>query len=106
MRYGAYLTQGLAIGINKGASGPLTNMRRIATGLGSAAAVSLAAPAYAGASAPGAGRGMAPSSSITFNVTINLTGGDVANPKASALAIKRELDALLAVEARGEYTDV
>lgn len=48
----------------------------------------------------------APASAVTYNVTIQLTGADAANPRAAAQAIKRELDTLLAVDARGEYADV
>ena len=58
--------------------------------------------------APAAGTGgrtAAAPVAVTYNVTIQVTGADAADPAAAARAIKRELDALLAVEARGAYRD-
>lgn len=43
---------------------------------------------------------------VTYNVTIQIQGADAGDPRAAALAIKRELDQLLAIEARGDYIDV
>lgn len=105
MQMGGHMTKGLSMGLDRGGSAPLRSMSRLAAGVGGAAALGMATPALA--TGPGAARASAaPSSAVTYNVTIQLTGADASNPRASAAAIKRELDALLAVDARGEYADV
>lgn len=104
MQMGGHMTKGLALGLDRNASAPLRSMSRLAAGVGGAAALGLSAPALA-ASPAAARTAAAPASAVTYNVTIQLTGADASNPRASAAAIKRELDALLAVDARGEYAD-
>lgn len=107
MAFGGHITEGLAIGLDRGGKRPLRSLARITAGLGGGTALALASPAFAsgpgGAGpAPGARTG-SPPLAVTYNVTIQLTGsGDT---RADAQAIKRELDALLAVEARGSYAD-
>lgn len=104
MQMGGHMTKGLALGLDRNASAPLRSMSRLATRVGGAAALGMAAPALA--AGPGAARASAaPTSAVTYNVTIQLTDADASNPRAAAQAIKRELDALLAVDARGSYTD-
>lgn len=104
MQMGGHMTKGLALGLDRNASAPLRSMSRLAAGVGGAAALGMAAPALAAGPAT-ARTAAAPASAVTYNVTIQLTGADAANPRAAAAAIKRELDALLAVDARGEYAD-
>lgn len=105
MQMGGHMTKGLSMGLDRGGSAPLRSMSRLAAGVGGAAALGMATPALA--AGPGAARASAaPTSAVTYNVTIQLTGADASNPRAAAQAIKRELDALLAVDARGEYADV
>lgn len=104
MQMGGHMTKGLSLGLDRNASAPLRSMSRLAAGVGGAAALGMAAPALA--AGPVAARAAAtPTSAITYHVTIQLTGPDASNPRAAAQAIKRELDALLAVDARGEYAD-
>lgn len=105
MQMGGHMTKGLALGLDRNASAPLRSMSRLAAGVGGAAALGMAAPALAAGPAT-ARTAAAPTSAVTYNVTIQLTGADASNPRAAAQAIKRELDALLAVDARGEYADV
>jgi len=57
MEMGGFLTQGLALGIEGGARHPLRAMGKMASGVASAGALSLAGPALA---APSAGPGFAP----------------------------------------------
>lgn len=105
MAMGGFMTQGLAQGIDRGGKVPLKAMGRMAAGIGAAAALGTAAPAFAGSGGAGQrapGSGMA----VTYNVTIQIQGADAGDPRAAALAIKRELDQLLAIEARGNYIDV
>lgn len=110
MGFGGYITEGLAMGLDKGKNAPLRTMARIAAGVGGAAAVGLASPSMAtspAAMAPRAAAGAATAATaITYNITIQIAGASAGDPKAAALAIKRELDALLAVDARGAYHDV
>lgn len=104
MQMGGHMTKGLSLGLDRNASGPLRSMSRIAAGVGSAAALGMAAPALAaGPAAARTGQNAAPS--VTYHVTIQIGGADAADPRGAALAIKRELDALLAVDARGAYSD-
>ena len=105
MQMGGHMTKGLSLGLDRNASAPLRSMSRLAAGVGGAAALGMAAPALA--AGPAAARtGQTAAASVTYNVTIQLTGADVADPRTAAQAIKRELDALLAVDARGAYADV
>lgn len=105
MEMGGHMTKGLSIGLDRGGAGALKSMGRIATGLAGAAAIGTAAPAFAGG-AGAAGRAGAMPSAVTYNVTIQIQGADAGDPRAAAQAIKRELDHLLAIEARGGYADV
>lgn len=107
MAMGGHITHGLAQGLDRGGKTPLKSMARIAAGIGGAAALGIASPSFAGSaggSAAGSGSGPASAArSVTYNVTIKLTStGDM---KVDARALKRELDALLAIDARGSYQD-
>lgn len=106
MQFGGYMTEGLALGLDRGGKQPLRSLARITAGLTGGAALAIASPSFASAAGGAGGGGTASTSaarSVTYNVTIQLAAtGDA---KADAGAIKRELDALLAVEARGSYLD-
>lgn len=105
MGLGGHLTEGLAMGLDRGGKRPLKSMARIAAGIGGAAALGIAGPSFAGGGggATGSAANAGAARSVTYNVTINLTAGGDA--KLDARAIKRELDALLAIDARGNYSD-
>lgn len=104
MAMGGHVAGGLSMGLDRGAGGATRSMSRLAAGVTGAAALGLAAPALG--AAPGTGRPPAPATgAVTYNVTIKLDGLDTQDPRAAAQAIKRELDALLAQEARGSYAD-
>lgn len=55
MAMGGYLTEGLAVGIDRGGGRPLRAMGRMAAGVAGAGAIALAAPAMAGSRQPAAG---------------------------------------------------
>lgn len=106
MGMGGHITDGLALGLDRGAKSPLRSMARITAGVSGAAALGFAAPAMAGqvgqaVSAMPAAAGM----TVNNTIHIHVSGADAADPRALAVAIKRELDALLAVDARGSYAD-
>lgn len=105
MEMGGHMTKGLSLGLDRNASGPLRSMSRLAAGVGGAAALGMATPALAAGPAS-ARAGQPAAASVTYNVTIQLTAADAADPRTAAQAIMRELDALLAVDARGAYADV
>lgn len=104
MAMGGHMTRGLALGLDRGGSGAMKSMGRLAGGIGAVAAAGLSTPALA-ASGPGHGAVAAQGGGNTYHVTINLPSS-VTDAKEQARAIKRELDALLAVDARGAYHDV
>lgn len=104
MEMGGHMTRGLAIGVDRGGGHALKSMGRLATGMAAGAALGLSAPALAGGGAQGGGAA-GPASQVVYNVTIQIQGADAGDPRQAALAIKRELDALLAIDARGSYQD-
>lgn len=108
MGMGGHITEGLALGLDRGSGAPLRSIGRISRGVVGAAALGIAAPAMAGGGSGGApvtaARPGAAGGSVTYNVTIQLASSG--NPAADAQAIKRELDHLLAIDARTGYQDV
>lgn len=108
MVMGGHITEGLAIGLDRGSGAPLRSIGRISRGVVGAAALGMASPSMAGTPAGGAPSGQArtgmAAGSVTYNVTIQLASSG--NPAADAQAIKRELDHLLAIDARTGYQDV
>lgn len=107
MGFGGYMSEGLAIGIDKGAKRPLRAVARLATGVAGAGAMSLspafgAGPAMAPAGGPraqlAATGGQAP-----INITINAAPGQDA--KAIADEVMRRLERAQGVKARSSYDD-
>lgn len=121
MGMGSHITQGLALGLDRGSGAPLRSIGRISRGVVGAAALGMAVPAAFASpqigdispalkksvnrSATSGTRGTGAGGSVVhFNVTITLTGSG--NAQKDAVAIKRELDHLLAVQSRTSYADV
>lgn len=107
MAMGGHVAAGLGLGISQGAQAPLRSMSRLAAGVTGAAAIGLASPSIA-AAGPQAGRlGAGGAGVVNHNtITIRIDGAMASDPKTAAREIKRELDQLLAIEARGDYADV
>lgn len=107
MTMGGHISAGLAQGIDRGGRQPLGSMKRLATGVAAAGALSLS-PAYAnaprGPSASAAGAG--PSAQAKFgDVTINIYARDGQSAKEIAKEVKRELEKLGDIERRGRFDD-
>jgi hypothetical protein len=107
MGLGGFLTEGLAIGVDRGSGAPVDRIRKLARSMGAAMTLGAAAPALAmpsastatigslagaGASRPAAsaGAGGAPGGSV-YNITINQQPGQSAEDLA--LMIRRAIEA-------------
>lgn len=95
MAFGGHIASGLALGLDRGSGRAMKSMQRMIGGIGTAAAIGISAPAM--------GQGAGGGGNVYNTITIHLTGSG--NTVQDAQAIKRELDRLLAIDARGNYAD-
>lgn len=102
MGIGGHVTEGLAIGVDRGARQPLQSMNRLATGLTGAMALG-AAPAMAAGGSAGAQARMQSAAPMTLNITINTQAGQDAQAIADAVIAK--IKAADAVARRSSYQD-
>jgi hypothetical protein len=105
MGFGGFLTEGLALGVDRGAAEPIDRIRRLARNMGSAMALGAAAPALAmptassatiGTVAAAAARGPAVAAAgagagSVYNITINQLPGQ--DPQELALMVRRAIEA-------------
>jgi len=112
--FGEFLTQGLAIGVDRGAAKPIARIGQVAQRMASAAAVSAAAitavPALAGTAPPGsaASRAANATSAARAPVIINIYGQPGQSAEDIAETVRRELDKRERADAaakRSEYRD-
>ncbi len=109
MQMGGFVSDGLAIGIDRGQRRPVDSARRLAQGV--AGGFSLPRSPFAAGSPSGAalaasgGGGGRPASLTIGSVTINLKQEAGENAEQFAKRVLAELRRLLAKEARGSYED-
>lgn len=107
MTMGGHISSGLALGIDRGGRQPLGSMKRLATGVAAAGALSLS-PAYAnaprGPTASPAGAGASAQAKFG-DVTINIYAQGGQSAKEIAREVKRELEKLGDIERRGRFDD-
>lgn len=104
MAMGGGISQGLAVGIDRGGRQPMGSMKRLAAGVAAAGAMSLA-PAYAATGAPGS-RGPGPGGGgDTWHVTIKVVARDGQSAQDIAREVKRELDRLQDSRRRTSFDD-
>lgn len=101
---GGHISQGLALGIDRGGRQPIGSMKRLAAGVAAAGAMSLA-PAYAAPGAPGSGGPAPGAGGDTWHVTIKVVARDGQSPQDIAREVKRELDKLQDSRRRTSFDD-
>lgn len=101
---GGHISQGLALGIDRGGRQPLGSMNRLAAGVAAAGALSLA-PAYASGGGIGV-RGSGPGGGgDTWHVTINIKAREGQDAAELAREVKRELEKLQDTKLRSSFDD-
>jgi len=103
---GGHISQGLALGIDRDGRRPLASMRRLASGVAAAGALSLS-PAMAGPPIAPAAR--APAGSSPFagigKVEVNIYARDGQSAKEIAKEVKKELENMAGVKKRSSFED-
>lgn len=104
MTMGGFVSDGLAIGIDRGGKRPVGSMKRLAAGVAAAGAMTLS-PTLAAASGLGA-RGPGPAAGgDTWHVTIKVDARDGQSAKEIAEEVMRELEKLKAAKSRSNFDD-
>lgn len=104
MGFGGSISEGLAMGIDRGGRQPLGSMKRLAAGVAAAGAMSLS-PAYA-SGARGGGPGAGPASGgDTWHVTIKVEARDGQSAKEIADEVIRHIEKLKEVKSRSAFDD-
>lgn len=105
MAMGGFMSEGLALGIDRGGRQPLGSMKRLAAGVAAAGAMSLS-PAYGaaqrGPSVAMSGQGV---QAQAAGVTINVYGAPGQDVKALADEVMRRLEAAKGVKKRSTFDD-
>lgn len=106
MTMGGHISQGMALGIDRGGRQPLRSMRRLAGGVAAAGALSIS-PAMAGPAIAPAARGPGPAAGADAwkHIEINIYARDGQDPKQIAKEVKRELEKLAGVQRRSTFDD-
>ncbi len=104
MTMGGFVSDGLAIGIDRGGKRPVGSMKRLAAGVAAAGAMTLS-PSLATAGAPGARGPGAAGPGDTWHVTLNMKVKDGQTAKEFAEEVMRELEKLKAAKSRSNFDD-
>lgn len=103
---GGHISAGLAVGIDRGGRQPLTSMKRLASGVAAAGAMSLSPMAAAGPGAGMAARGQpATFGGDQSKIEINIYPSAGQDPQDIAKAVMRELEKLKGVKKRSDFGD-
>ncbi len=104
MEMGGFLTEGLAIGIDRGGRQPMSSLARLAGGMAGGLAIA-GSPFAASAAVPTGAPTSAQSSAAgpVYNITINAGAGQ--SPRDIALEVKRILDSMGATASRSSFDD-
>lgn len=104
MTMGGFVSDGLAIGIDRGGKRPVGSMKRLAAGVAAAGAMTLS-PSLAAAGGPGA-RGPGPAAGgDTWHVTIKVEARDGQSAREIADEVMREIEKLKASRSRSTFDD-
>lgn len=101
MAIGGHVTDGLALGVDRGNGRPLASMARLATGLAGSFAMATTLPA--GAASPGGGMAGGVNNFGPVSITINQQPGEDASDLARR--VMQEIRLINGREARGSYED-
>ncbi|MDC7808800.1 phage tail tape measure protein [Sphingomonas koreensis] len=105
MGLGGYMTEGLALGLSRGAEEPIARMRRLAGQVAAAMAVgAVGATPAAGASGAGGTGGRAPVI-VQMSVSITITAGQGDSAEDIAERVKQKLEAAARDAANSGYED-
>lgn len=105
MGLGGHMTDGMAIGIDKGRSRPVSAAKRLATGVAGAGALALSpAPALAAGGASG-GQAGAGQSAAPVSITIHVHGTEGQAPDDIAKAVMAQIERKMNVQQRRSYSD-
>jgi hypothetical protein len=103
MALGGYVSEGMALGIDKGGRKAVSAAGRLATGVATAGALSMAPVAAAGgAQGASATAGTLPAGT---SITINVYGAQGQDERALADAVIKRVEQLTGIKARGAYDD-